>query len=84
MGQVLCRGSGMPAVSLPTFPLCRVASGMLNSHLMFAQGLQYWELPGSPVLGLSLFIAMAWVQSQDPASCATWPKFKKQRTGLQY
>ena len=71
MGQVLCRGSGVPAVSLPTFPLCRVVSGMVNSHLTFTQGLQYWEFPGSPVLGLSLFTAMAWVQPLvgEPGSC---------------
>ena len=71
MGQVLCRGSGVLAMSLPTFPLYRVASGMLNSHLTFAQGMQYWEFPGSLVLGLSLFTAMAWVQSLvgEPGSC---------------
>ena len=44
---------------------------MLNSHLTFAQGMQYWEFPGSLVLGLSLFTAMAWVQSLvgEPGSC---------------
>ena len=44
---------------------------MLNCHLTFAQGLQYWEFPGSPVLGLSLFTAMAWVHFLvgQPGSC---------------
>lgn len=39
-GRVPHRGPGLPAESLPTFPLCRGANGLLNSHLTFAQGLQ--------------------------------------------